>query len=139
MNFVQSLLQRWKQQQSPKKITGIIVVVHWDRENLYYFISTSKSNLVRAQDAGVLAYDADQSPLVALADYFKQQEISVQQLVVLLSRPELEQLSLTLRQLATMNCQLWWQALWNNSWANRKYRLPSTTVPCRLFGPKQIR
>jgi hypothetical protein len=96
MKFVQTLLQRWKQQQSPKKITGIIVVVHWDRENLYYFISTSKSHLVRTQDAGVLAYDAQQSPLVALAEYFKQHEIVVQQLVVLLSRPELEQLSLTL-------------------------------------------
>jgi hypothetical protein len=51
---------------------------------------------VQTQDAGVLAYNAQQSPLLALREHLGQQGIAVQQLVVLLSRPELEQLSLNL-------------------------------------------
>lgn len=96
MKLVHSLMQRWKKSKAPKKVTGRIVVTHWDRENLYFFISSSKSQRIRAQDAGVLAYPPQQSPLVALSDFFRRQEIAVQQLVVLLSRPELEQLTLNL-------------------------------------------
>jgi hypothetical protein len=96
MNLLQSLTQRWKRTQSPKKVTGRIVCVHWDRENLYYFVSSSKSLRVQTQDAGVLAYNAQQSPLLVLREHLGQQGIAVQQLVVLLSRPELEQLSLNL-------------------------------------------
>jgi hypothetical protein len=73
-----------------------VAVVHWDRENVYFFIVTPKSSKLSPADYGSVPHTDVANPFMALAGYFRQHSIQVQRLVVLLSRPELELLTLTL-------------------------------------------
>ncbi len=70
--------------------TGRIAVVHWDREQIYFLVVSSRSKMLTAEDVGAISYAAAGMPLLALANHFRDHSISVQRLVVLLSRPELD-------------------------------------------------
>jgi len=98
--------------QSAGSLTGRLALVHWDRDNLFYLISTGSGRVLKDGEYGVVslisgggseqdAGGADQeskrlAPLVALADHFLEQGIQASRLVVLLSRPELDLLTLSL-------------------------------------------
>jgi hypothetical protein len=71
-------------------------VVHWDRENLHFMVVTPKSKKVALADIGSVPHADVANPFVALANHFREKSIQVQRLVVLLSRPELDLLTLTL-------------------------------------------
>ncbi|MCR9293857.1 MAG: hypothetical protein NXI32_14115 [bacterium] len=73
-----------------------IAFVHWDRETIDFLIATPNSQKLSPQDIGSVPRGDHANPLKALAEYFEQQEIMVGRLVVLLSRPELDQLQLDL-------------------------------------------
>ncbi len=70
--------------------TGRIAVVHWDREQIYFLLVSLKSKSLTEEDVGAIAYAEAGAPLLALANHFRDHSISVQRLVVLLSRPELD-------------------------------------------------
>lgn len=73
-----------------------VAVVHWDRENLHFLVVTPKSKKLSLSDVGSVPHADVGNPFVALANHFREHSIQVQRLVVLLSRPELDLLSLTL-------------------------------------------
>ena len=76
--------------------TGRFAVVHWDREQIYFLVVSLKSKTVTAKDVGAIAHTETGNPIMALATHFRDRSISVQRLVVLLSRPELDQPTLNL-------------------------------------------
>lgn len=78
------------------KRSGRMVVTYWDREHCYYLVVSFKPGHLELIRSGSLAHSEFPDPLVALSDHLKQQSISVQRLVVLLSRSELEVLSMEL-------------------------------------------
>lgn len=102
-----SLFQR---KASAQTLTGRMAVVHWDRDSVSYFVLTPNARNVKSSEIGTLRLALEPSensdgntdepkaakPLVALADHFKEQKISVKGIVVLLSRPELDLLPLNL-------------------------------------------
>jgi hypothetical protein len=102
-----SLFQR---KSSAQTLSGRLAVVHWDRDSVSYFVLTPNARQVKGSEIGTLrlAIESNESsevspdepktakPLVALAEHFKEQKISVKGLVVLLSRPELDLLPLNL-------------------------------------------
>lgn len=73
-----------------------VAVVHWDRENLHFMVVTPKSKKLALADVGSVAHADLANPFLALANHFREHSIQVQRLVVLLSRPELDLLTLTL-------------------------------------------
>ncbi len=73
-----------------------VAVVHWDRENLHFLVITRKSKKLSLADVGSVAHGDVANPFVALANHFREHSIFIQRLVVLLSRPELDVLTLTL-------------------------------------------
>lgn len=75
---------------SRNRVTGRIAVVHWDRERIYYLVVSAKSKSLVAKDVGVVAHTEFGNPFLALTQHFRDHSISVQWLVVLLSRPELD-------------------------------------------------
>jgi hypothetical protein len=80
-----------------KKHAGTrVAVVHWDRENIHYFVATPGSPRVREQDVGSIATNIADNPFIALANHFSEHEIHATRLVALLSRPELDLFSLNL-------------------------------------------
>lgn len=102
-----SLFQR---KASSQTLSGRVAVVHWDRDSVSYFVLTPNARNVKSSEIGTLrlAFESSENsegnsdepkaskPLVALADHFKEQKISVKGIVVLLSRPELDLLPLNL-------------------------------------------
>ncbi len=89
MNFLQRL-SNLRNNSSHSMGSGRIAVVHWDREQIYFLVVSQKSKTVSAADFGAIAHTEAGNPLLALASYFRDHSISVQRLVVLLSRPELD-------------------------------------------------
>lgn len=81
---------------SSKRVTGRIVLAHWDRESVYYLVATSKNKQLIARDFGQLKIPTGTSALSVLSQHLKTRNLSAQQLVILLSRPELEQATLSL-------------------------------------------
>ena len=75
---------------SRNRVTGRIAAVHWDRERIYFLVVSPKSKSLVASDVGVVAHAESGNPFLALAQHFRDHSISVQWLVVLLSRPELD-------------------------------------------------
>ena len=95
--------------QTPLALSGRIVVVHWDRDQLFYFISNGTSRTLKEGEFGVVPLIAasgvqggtaggasggtgtgggaeeskPQAPLMALAKHFQEQRLSVNRLVVL--------------------------------------------------------
>jgi len=103
--------------QAQSTLSGRLVVVHWDRDNLFYFVSSGASRSLKDGEHGVVSLiPAEASsdtagggsvgggvedskrhmPLVALANHFQEHRINASRLVVLLSRPELDLLTLSL-------------------------------------------
>jgi hypothetical protein len=101
--------------QSQTTLAGRLVVVHWDRDNLFYLISSGAARNLKDGEYGVVslsqgskeANGAGESsgtneeprkkgPLVLLANHLIEQRVSVNRLVILLSRPELDLLTLSL-------------------------------------------
>lgn len=104
--------------QTPPTLSGRMVVVHWDRDQLFYFISNGTSRTLKEGEFGVVPLispsvvqggagtgtgaggvaeeSKPQAPLMALAKHLQEQRLSVNRLVVLLARPELDLLTLSL-------------------------------------------
>ena len=76
--------------------SGRVAVVHWDRENIHFLVVNPKSKKLTSADAGSVPHVDVANPFLALASYFREHSMQVQRLVVLLSRPELDLLTLTL-------------------------------------------
>jgi len=76
--------------------SGRVAVVHWDRENIHYLVVTPKSKKLSPADVGSVPHADVANPFLALANYFREHSMQVQRIVVLLSRPELDLLNLTL-------------------------------------------
>lgn len=76
--------------------SGRVAYVHWDRDWIYYLIVSSKSNALRAHDVGACPREVDQSPFETLSSHFNAERLSASKLVVLLSRPDLEMLTIGL-------------------------------------------
>ena len=100
-----------KRNQSSSPAGGKFVIAHWDRDTVSYLIATSTQRPLRDNEFGLLSLippsPADSAgstpeepkrlpPLVVLASHLEEQGITVNRLAVLLSRPELDQLSLSL-------------------------------------------
>jgi hypothetical protein len=79
-----------------RKPSGRVLVAHWDRERVHYVVTTPGSKRLRAQDAGSVPLVDQSGPLMALAEHLRVREIQVQHLIVLLSRPEIDVLTLDL-------------------------------------------
>lgn len=75
---------------------GRVVIVHWDHEAVDYLIVGGKSSKIAVGDRGRVAWAGFDNPLLALAEHLRSQPSRPQRLIVLLSRPLLEQLNLTL-------------------------------------------
>ena len=94
------LIDSLKSLRSPRSLTkpsgGRVAFMHWDRESVNYFVITPGSKRIQSKDFGAIAYTAPHTPFVALANHFSTQGIHVSRLVVLLSRPELDLISLNL-------------------------------------------
>ena len=88
--------RQWNRAGAPARGNSRVAVVHWDRENLHFMVVTPKSKKVSHSDIGSVPHADVANPFVALADHFREHSIQVQRLVVLLSRPELDLLTLTL-------------------------------------------
>lgn len=98
--------------QAQPTLSGRLAIVHWDRDNLFYLVSSGASRTLKEGEHGVVSLiptgaasdvtggGVEESkrhlPLVALANHFQEQRISATRLVVLLSRPELDLLTLSL-------------------------------------------
>jgi hypothetical protein len=97
MNLANLIPNRWrKSHRTLKKPTGRMLVVHWDRENVHYLVSSTKGKRLHARGYGTLPHSPFPSPLAALAEHLKNLNLNVQHLAILLSRPELEQATLAL-------------------------------------------
>lgn len=70
--------------------SGHIAFAHWDREAIYFLVVSPKTDSIKPGDFGVVSHTEVGNPLLALANHFREQSISIQRLVVLLSRPELD-------------------------------------------------
>ena len=88
--------RQWNRSSGPARGNSRVAVVHWDRENLHFMVVTPKSKKVSHADIGSVPHADAANPFVALANHFREHSIQVQRLVVLLSRPELDLLTLTL-------------------------------------------
>lgn len=72
-----------------------VAFAHWDRDNLYYFIG-SLSQAITTSSTGVLPLANPEKPFSTLAAFLKESHGSVNQVVALISRPELDLSTLTL-------------------------------------------
>jgi hypothetical protein len=79
-----------------RKPSGRVLVAHWDRERVHYVVTTPGAKRLRSQDAGSVPLADQTGPLTALAENLRTREIQVQHLIVLLSRPEIDVLTLDL-------------------------------------------
>ncbi|MCA9133634.1 MAG: hypothetical protein KDA45_10785, partial [Planctomycetales bacterium] len=95
MNVIEKISKLRTPQRRPKA-NSRVAVVHWDRETIDYLVVTPKSSKLAPRDMGRVSRAEQSNPLVALAEYFREHSIAVQRLIVLLSRPALEQLQVTL-------------------------------------------
>jgi len=91
------LSRQWNRSASgPSRGNSRVAVVHWDRENLHFMVVAPKSKKLTLADVGSVPHADVANPFLALAKHFREHSIQVQRLVVLLSRPELDLLTLTL-------------------------------------------
>lgn len=67
-----------------------VAAVHIGRSEINFIVAQKRGNVLRYVAAGDLARDTSTEPLQQLADHFKEQKIACQQLVLTLSRTELE-------------------------------------------------
>lgn len=95
MNFIEKL-RNIKVPSSLSRRSGEVAIIHWDRENVFYLIASSLAKGIQEKDFGVVTYSAPANPFEAIKEYFQKEAINVSRLIVLLSRPELDLLSLNL-------------------------------------------
>ncbi len=89
--------QPWQPTGKPRgSATSRVAVVHWDQQTIDFLIVNPKSSTIREADYGRISWIDSANPLQALAEHLRREANMPQRLVVLLSRPELEQLNLTL-------------------------------------------
>ncbi|HAC92133.1 MAG TPA: hypothetical protein DCF63_16130 [Planctomycetaceae bacterium] len=97
MNWVSRLKTRLPvMTRTRRKPSGRVLVAHWDRERVHYVVTTPGAKRLRSQDAGSVPLADQSGPLTALAEHLRAREIQVQHLIVLLSRPEIDVLTLDL-------------------------------------------
>ncbi len=73
-----------------------IVVAHWDRDSVQYLVASPKSYVLLPSHCGRIPRNENDSPFATLAAHLRDAKIQAQKLIVLLSRPELDLLSLNL-------------------------------------------
>lgn len=78
------------------KPAGRIAVAYWDRENVSYLVTLHKASRTIVQEWGNISHLDCPHPLAALAEHFKEQQIDTNHLLVLLSRTEVDVLTLSL-------------------------------------------
>lgn len=78
------------------KSSGRLVVAYWDREWLHYLVVSYKPSLMKLVRSEAIAHADFESPLAALADRLRGEGVVVQRLVVLLSRSDVEVLTMDL-------------------------------------------
>lgn len=78
-----------------KSSAGSVAVVHWDKDRLYYFLGTL-SQPITSSSTGVLTLSNPEKPLVALAEFLQESKSNINQVVALISRPQLDLSTLTL-------------------------------------------
>lgn len=96
MNILQEKLKLIRQRTRRVSLSSRVAIVHWDHDSLDYLIVSPKSAKIASSDSGRLSWSGFDNPLQALSEYLRTQTDRPQRLIVLLSRPLLEQLSLTL-------------------------------------------
>lgn len=96
MNILQEQLKLFRQRTRRVSPNSRVAIVHWDHNSIDYLIVSPKSTKIAARDSGRLTWSGFDNPLQALSEYLRTQTDRPQRLIVLLSRPLLEQLSLTL-------------------------------------------
>jgi hypothetical protein len=79
-----------------KKPSGRTAFVYWDREGIHYLVAAANSTRLRAGAIGRLSFAEGDDPLQVLSNYLKGQSIAVKGIVVLLSRPDVDVLPLSL-------------------------------------------
>lgn len=91
------LKRRWNRSAAGSaRGSGRVAVVHWDREVIHFLVVTPKSKKLAPGDVGSIPHADFANPFTALAAHFREHSLEVQRVVVLLSRPELDLLTLTL-------------------------------------------
>ena len=85
-----SALRHWKFSHQP------LVVAYWDRTAVHYFVLCQKGNAIKALSAGSVTRSTEIEPLVQLATQLESQKLDCRQVVLLLSRSELELSTLSL-------------------------------------------
>lgn len=96
MNVLLERLLQFRQRTRRVSTNSRVAIVHWDQDTLDFLIVGPKSETIAPRDHGRLSWTAFDNPLQALAEHWSGQADGPQRLIVLLSRPLLEQLSLTL-------------------------------------------
>jgi hypothetical protein len=96
MNILQEKFHLFRQQTRRVSASSRVAIVHWDQDSLDYLIVSPKSTKVASSDSGRMSWSGFDNPLLAFSEYLRTQTDRPQRLIVLLSRPVLEQLSLTL-------------------------------------------
>ena len=81
----------------PNRRSGVgpVAVIHWDRERLYYFIGSMREPLTD-NSTGTIELTPQDKPITAFAGHLTQSNRKINQVLVLLSRPELDLSTLTL-------------------------------------------
>jgi hypothetical protein len=72
-----------------KSGSGSVAVVHWDKDRLYYFLG-SLSQPITSSSTGILTLSNPEKPLVTLAEFLRESKSSINQVVALISRPQLD-------------------------------------------------
>lgn len=86
--------------------TGRLAVAFWDKELLNYLVVSYKPGQIKLISSQTVAHSDSANPLSALSEHLRERNISVRQLAVLLSRSDLEVLSLELPQSAASELPL---------------------------------
>jgi hypothetical protein len=81
----------------PNRRSGVgpLAVIHWDRERLYFFIGSIREPLTDTS-TGTIELTPQSKPIAAFAEHLSQSNRKINQVLVLLSRPELDLSTLTL-------------------------------------------
>ncbi len=96
MNQITKYLSKFRTPKTRGKTTGPVVIAHWDRETIDFLVVNPKSKQLTALEVGSVPRADHANPFKALAEYFTLHAIKASRLVALLSRPELDQLTLDL-------------------------------------------
>ncbi|MEO8268448.1 MAG: hypothetical protein ABI557_01935 [Aureliella sp.] len=96
MNILQEKFNRFRKRTRRVSANSRVAIVHWDHDSLDYLIVSPKSAKIASGDSGRLSWSGFDNPLQALSDYLSTRSDRPQRLILLVSRPLLEQLNLTL-------------------------------------------